>query len=396
VTGTSSSRARNVWLAAALLWLAGNGLRITILAVPPVIPLIRDEFSLNATQVGILSSIPLALLGLAALVGSLLVARLGLIGALIGGLALVAGGSALRGLAGSYPMLVLTTIVMCAGVAIMQPIMPGAVRQWMPGRVGLGTAIYTNGLLAGAVFAVLLTIPVVLPAVDGSWRASFVVWAIPVAIVALVVWIYAPRPATATVGPAIVPHKWLPDWHLGLVWRLGALFLCINAIYFGANTFIPIYFKSADRPDLITGTLVGLNFGQIPASLLILAFARHLEGRAWPFLLSGALSFAGLAGLVLNVGAMSTWWAALIGFSDAGALILGLALPALLCKPQDVARTAAGTFTLSYGGAMIVAVACGAAWDLSGRPALAFVPLGVCALSLMAGATVLRGKGNLT
>jgi hypothetical protein len=53
---------------------------------------------------------------------------------------------------------------------------------------------------------------------------------------------------------------------------------------------------------------------------------------------------------------MTKWWAALIGFSDAGALILGLALPALLCKPEDVARTAAGTFTLSYGGAMIVAV----------------------------------------
>jgi hypothetical protein len=38
---------------------------------------IRDEFALNATQVGVLSSIPLALLGIAALVGSLLVSRLG-------------------------------------------------------------------------------------------------------------------------------------------------------------------------------------------------------------------------------------------------------------------------------------------------------------------------------
>ena len=396
MTGASSSTARNVWLAVALLWLAGNGLRITILAVPPVLPLIRDELALNATQAGILSSIPLALLGVAALMGSLLVARLGLIGALVGGLLLVAGGSALRSLADDYTMLLVTTVVMCVGVAIMQPIMPGAVRQWMPERIGLGTAIYTNGLLAGEVFAVLFTIPSVLPAVDGSWRASFVVWAIPVAIVALVVWIYAPRFGPSSHGPAIVPHKWLPDWHLGLVWRLGALFLCINAIYFGANTFIPIYFKSMDRAALITGTLVGLNFGQIPASLLILAFARHLEGRAWPFILSGVLSFIGLAGLVLDVGAMSKWWAALIGFSDAGALILGLALPALLCKPEDVARTAAGTFTLSYGGAMIVAVVCGAAWDLSGRPAMAFVPLVLCALALMASSVVLRGKGNLS
>jgi len=386
----------NAWLAVALLWLAGNGLRITILAVPPVIPLIRDEFALNATQVGVLSSIPLALLGIAALVGSLLVSRLGLRGALVGGLLLVADGSALRGLASDYAVLVLTTIVMCAGVAIMQPIMPGAVRQWLPNRIGLGTAIYTNGLLAGEVFAVLFTIPLVLPAVDGSWRGSFVVWSIPVAVIALVVLLYAPRPDAGARGAGVAPHKWLPDWHLGLVWRLGALFLCINAIYFSANAFIPIYMRSADRADLISRALVGLNFGQIPASLLILAFARHLEGRTWPFLLSGVLSLAGLSGLVFDIGPMTKWWAALIGFSDAGALILGLALPALLCRPEDVARTAAGTFTLSYGGAMIVAIICGAAWDLSGRPAFAFVPLAVCALALIASATLLRAKRNLT
>jgi hypothetical protein len=41
-----------------------------------------------------------------------------------------------------------------------------------------------------------------------------------------------------------------------------------------------------------------------------------------------------IAGLVLDVGAMSKWWAALIGFSDAGALILGLALPALCASPK--------------------------------------------------------------
>jgi hypothetical protein len=44
---------------------------------------------------------------------------------------------------------------------------------------------------------------------------------------------------------------------------------------------------------------------------------------------------------------------------------------------------------------MIVAVVCGAAWDLSGRPALAFVPLAICAIALMASAMLLRGKRNL-
>jgi len=116
------------WRAAALLWLAGGGLRLTILAVPPVITLIRGEFALNATQVGLLGSIPPALFAVAALLGSLLVARLGVKGALVGGLAIVAAGSALRGLSGGYGALLAATIVMSAGVAIMQPIMPSAVR----------------------------------------------------------------------------------------------------------------------------------------------------------------------------------------------------------------------------------------------------------------------------
>ena len=47
-----SSR-REMWTAIVLLWLAGNALRLTILAVPPVIAMIRDEFALNATEVGL-------------------------------------------------------------------------------------------------------------------------------------------------------------------------------------------------------------------------------------------------------------------------------------------------------------------------------------------------------
>ena len=51
---------------ATLLWLAGTGLRLTILAVPPVLAMIRDDLALTATQVGLLSSIPPAMFALAA------------------------------------------------------------------------------------------------------------------------------------------------------------------------------------------------------------------------------------------------------------------------------------------------------------------------------------------
>src|SRR5665647_2284878 len=80
-----------------LLWLAGNALRLTILAVPPVIPLIHDQLQMSATQIGILTGLPSMLFAIAAVPGSLLIARLGVRTALMVGLSLAAIGGALRG-----------------------------------------------------------------------------------------------------------------------------------------------------------------------------------------------------------------------------------------------------------------------------------------------------------
>jgi MFS transporter, CP family, cyanate transporter len=386
---------RAPWKAVILLWLAGNGLRLTILAVPPVIATIRDDLHLSATEVGLLSSIPPAMFAIAALGGSLLVARLDLALALAGGLMLVAAGSALRGASFSYETLLLTTVVMSAGVAIMQPIMPATVRQWLPTRIGLGTAVYTNGLLVSEVLAVLLTAPVVLPLVGGSWRLSLVAWSLPIALIAVVVYALGPRQATAQPAEAPAPAKWLPDWRLGLVWRLGGLFCCINAIYFAANAFMPIYLAHKGRPDLIAGSLLALNLGQLPASLLLLVVAGRLERRAWPYIASGLVSLASIAGIVAPAGPATIAWAGVLGFSEAAGLILGLTLPAHLCRPEDVARTSAGVFTLSYGGAVAIAIISGAAWDLTGVPALAFVPLALCAVALAVVSAVMWTRTEL-
>lgn len=393
ITAGESARG-NWWKELILLWLAGNGLRLTILAVPPVIATIRDDLHLSATEVGLLSSVPPGMFAIAALLGSLLVAHLGVRGALAGGLALVGAGSALRGLGSSYLALLLATVIMSGGVAVMQPIMPAAVRQWLPQRIGLGTAVYTNGLLVAEILSVLLTTPVVLPLVGGSWRVALVAWSVPIAIIAAAVYAFAPRPQGHAV-PARLARKWLPDWHRGLVWRLGAVFCCINAIYFAANAFIPVYLASTGRSDLIAATLLALNLGQLPASVLLLAASGRLERRAWPYVASGLLSLVSIGGIVLSPGRAVIAWAAALGFSDAAALILGLTLPAHLCQPEDVARTSAGTFTLSYAGAVAIALVCGAAWDLTRLPASAFGPLAACAAALAAVAIAMWRRKEL-
>ena len=100
-TATAPMRER-LFTCIAMLWLAGVGLRVTILAVPPLIRLIHDDLHISETEVGILSGLPPVLFAVAAVAGSLLIARLGALPTLVAGLLATALGCALRGAAPDF------------------------------------------------------------------------------------------------------------------------------------------------------------------------------------------------------------------------------------------------------------------------------------------------------
>jgi CP family cyanate transporter-like MFS transporter len=373
-----------------LLWLAGVGLRLTVLAVPPVIPQIHDGLHLSETEVGILTGIPQVLFAAAAVAGSLLIARFGALPTLIAGLAVNALASALRGAVLHIAPLYLATIVMAFGVAIMQPALAPLTRQWLPDRVGFATAVYSNGLLAGEILPVALTLPLVLPLVGGSWRLGFVAWAVPTALIAIAIAALAPRRADPIESSAANGRRWWPNWRDPLIWRVGLMFGTITSMYFSSNAFIPDYLTHAGRADLISAALTALNIGQLPASLLLLAVVGRLERHVWPYVLAGVLCLAGVLGIVFAPGDWILVAAALLGFSAGASFVLMLALPPLLSAPDDVHRLSAAMFTIGYGCAVIVPIISGLAWDLTGRAALAFAPIAVCPLVLMALAPTIR------
>lgn len=364
---------RDFWLAIALLWIAGNGLRLPVLALPPVIPLLETDLGLSGTQIGILSGLPVFLFAAAAIPGSLLIVRFGALAAVVIGLVLAGVASTLRGAVPQVAWLYAMTILMGAGIAFMQPAMAALVRTWTPHRIGFATAVYTNGLLVGEVLPVALTLPLVLPLVGGSWRASFVVWGLPMLVIAALMFL-APR---AKALSATTPRRWWPDWSNSLVWRLGLILSSVNSVYFNANAFIPSYLTNAGRADLVSATLTALNFAQLPASVLLLGVAHRLERRAWPLVTTGLLMLVAIAGIASTASGWTVAFAALLGFVGAATLALGLTLPALVSASDDVARTSAGMFTVSYTVAMLFSVASGAAWDLGGEPRWAFLPIAV-------------------
>jgi CP family cyanate transporter-like MFS transporter len=376
-----------------ILWLCGAALRLPLLAVPPVLTAIQTDLNLSGTEVGLLSSLPVVLFALFAIPGALVIARTGVVWTLAAGLLIAALGAVLRGAATGSLILYGTTIVMAAGIAMMQVAMPAAVRLWMPARPSFATALYTNGLLVGEVLPVALTAPLVLPLVDGSWRGALALWAVPMVVIAALLVPLAPRIKL----PAAGPPRWRPDWENPLVWRLGLIFASVTATYFAANGFIPAHLTAAGRPDLVAPALTALNIIQLPASFVLLAVATRLERRAWPLVAFGISALVATAGVALSGSAWTIVWAGLVGFSTAGALTLVFALPALLGAAPDIARLSAGMFTIGYVLAVIIAVLGGVAWDLTGKPAFAFLPIAIGVLPLIllsAGLPLTREKAG--
>lgn len=363
-----------------LLWLAGIDLRLTILAVPPVLPLIHRQLGLDEKSVAVLTGLPVLLFAAIAVPGSLLIARIGARRAILAGLVTVALASALRGVGPSAPMLFGMTFVMGAGVSVIQPALPALVSHWFPRRAPLATAVYANGLLVGEVLGAGLTLTLVLPLVGGAWEWSFAVWSVPVLATALMIGFGTPHAAPA---PTAARLRWWPDWRDPHTWQLGLVQGGGSALYFASNAFIPDYLHATGQPELVSACLTALNAGQVPASLLVLLLARHLAGRKAPLIVAALLGLVALGGLLTAVPAAMIAGAAIIGFAAAFVLILTLALPPLLAPPEDVHRLSAGVLTISYALAFVVPFLGGAVWDATAVTATAFLPGAVGALLVL-------------
>jgi MFS transporter, CP family, cyanate transporter len=362
-----------------LLWLGGVDLRLTMLAVPPLIPLIHRELHLDEKAVGALVSLPVLLLAAAAVPGSLLIAKLGVRGALAVGLGCVAVFGAVRGFGPSTPVLFTATFLMGLGIAVSQPAFPSLVREWFPRRIAIATAVYSNGILIGETVPTGLTTPVgVLPLAHGDWRWAIATWSVLILLSGVAIVLAAPargpRPA--------VPARWWPSWREGPAVRIGLVMGMASAVYFGTNAYIPDFLDQTGRHSLITPTLFVLNAAQLLTAPAVALRERLLTGRVG-FIGSAALMAIGQLGIVLTPGPGVIAWAFVLGFAAALAFIVALTLPPRLAAAGDVHRMSAAVFTVQYGTAFVVPLIAGTLWDFTGVAALAFAP-GVAATAFMA------------
>jgi len=100
-----------------------------------------------------------------------------------------------------------------------------------------------------------------------------------------------------------------------------------------------------------------------------------------------------VVGIMSSASYWTVFWAALLGATCGVALALGLSLAPLLCRhPDDVARTSAAGFAISFGFAMLISFLSGVVWDLVGKVDAALIPilLGTLPISILTPTLALR------
>jgi len=333
------------------LFIASLALRPELIGIGPLLSTIQRMLGVTHSVAGLLSTLVVLCMGLFAPVAYMVARRAGSRWTITGALLLVAASGVARALATPAVAVILLTVPLGVGTAIAGSLMPLVVKESLPGRPVLGTALYTTGLSLGAAGSAAIAIP--LADALGGWRGTLLAFSL-FALAAASAW-------TALSRPSEIPHRHTPrlPFRSPTGWLLVAIFSLTEITFYGINAWLPATFTEHGWSSSSAGNLLTvLNAVTVPVSLMMaLRGDRRGSRRSW--LMSGAaVQLAGILGVLLAPS--GGWaWAAVLGVAN------GLLFPSVMMMPLDVADSPAdvgamsalmlgGGFTLSATGPVLL------------------------------------------
>ncbi|WP_240745751.1 MULTISPECIES: cyanate transporter [Cupriavidus] len=357
-------RAPARWLVLAAVAGIGLNLRPFLTAVGPLAPSIRSGTGLTYQGMAWLTLLPMLLMGVGAFFGPALRARLGARNAVLGALALLGAGCALRLGVTDAGWLIASAALCGLGVAVVQAACPGLVKQEFPGRVAPVMGLYSAALMGGGALGAQLS-PYV-TALSGSWREALALWALPALAALALAWVALPR---AHRNDRLPDHAAARSQSAGQsaaitrtllrrprTWLLMGCFGVMNGGYASLVAWLAPFYQGHGWSAPASGALVALMaVAQAGAALLLPALAaRRVDRRAW-MLLALAMQVTGFAGLALWPDAAPYAWAVIGGAGLGGcfALYLVVALDHL----PDPDSAGALSALMQGGGFLLAALA---------------------------------------
>jgi CP family cyanate transporter-like MFS transporter len=359
----------------ALALVAGN-LRPVITSVPPLVDQLVSEFGLNATQLGLLTTLPVVCMGLFAPAAALLARRSSESTVLAMSVAVIAFGAALRafaGTAGLYSGAILAGV----GIAIAGTLLPTLVRARFPDRIGPVTGIYTAALIGGAFLGAGATEPLRL-AFGISPQVMLALWSVPVTV-ALVAWLLVPRlPSTQARARVTFPWRSRAAW-LGTLYMGGQ-----SLLFYAALAWLAATYTSRGHSAAYAGLLLAVFSATEIITALAMPALAHRTGDVRPWIaMSVGITTLGLALVAIApeaiLGSAAPWtWATLIGLGMGGNLALALLILTQNAPTSQAASAFSGmAFFVGYLLAAAGPVAAGALVDVTGSYTLVFASLAV-------------------
>ncbi|MFI6769594.1 CynX/NimT family MFS transporter [Streptomyces sp. NPDC050355] len=333
--GATGRRALHLGIGVVLLAL---NLRPALVAVSPLAGTIRDDSGMSAAATSLLTALPLLCFGLLAPFAPRLGRRLGMERSLLGTMALICLGTALR-LLDSVVALFAGTIVIGAGIAVANVLLPGLIKRDFPSRAGLMTGLYSMSLFGGAALAAGVTVPVQ-QAAGLNWQATLACWG-ALAVLALVCWLPQVRSRTRVPRDAAreAAHPVRGLWRDPLAWQVTGYMGLQSLSYYAAAAWLPTMLTDAGMGAGDAGWMLSFS------SLLGIAgsfLAPVVVGRRLPAgvlaAVSAVLCAAAFTGVLIAPVGGGYVWMVLLGLGQGAAI--SLALLFIVQRAPDARHTA--------------------------------------------------------
>ncbi|WP_288377216.1 MFS transporter [uncultured Pseudomonas sp.] len=337
--GDTPSKASVVLLAI----LVGINLRPIMASVGPLLDLLQRDLGLSNFQGGLLTTLPVVMMGLFALAGPWLLRLLGEVKGVAIGMTLIAAACAVRTYVESSSALIASAAVGGVGIAVIQSLMPAFIKRNHPQSAGMLMGLFTTGIMGGAAIAAAIAAP---SAGKLGWNLTLGYAAIP-AMIALIAWLLAAGNVHAYPTAAGLP------WRSGRAWLLLVFFGIGTGAYTLVLAWLPPFYIELGWTAKSAGYLLGaLTITEVIAGLLVSALIHRFPDRRQPLALVILLLIGGLACLM----------AAPLQLAALAILCLGLGIGALfplsLIVTLDHARspTEAGSLlAFVQGGGYLIA-----------------------------------------
>ena len=368
----------NYLLFFAIICVAVN-LRAPITAVGPLIPTMKMELPFSSSVFGLLTTIPLIMFATLAPFVRRLSDRLGAGYLLLYAVIAIALGVALRSFAGTAGLFG-GTLLLGAGIAIGNVLVPGIIKARFPERIGLATGAFTISMTSFAAVSAAVSYP--LSILQGmGWRNSMAVW---VGLAALGILFWLPQRNlslnASVVDSNIVTEPQKSVWRVKTAWWLTILMGAQSFLFYFFAAWLPTIALSKGLEPVQAGYIAfAFQLTTIPAAFLIPAIATRLKDQRGIIAVVAVLYIASLIGLAFATNPIFMTIAVMFyGFSTGCCFNLCMLLISLRTSNAARATSLSGMVqSLGYGFGAIGPILGGWLFDLTGNWNATFACVGV-------------------